>query len=204
LRHNKRKQPYMRLIINLVLVVLAFILVYVLVNSISEPITFQAERQKREDAVIKRLIDIRKSQELYRSVTGGFAHTFDTLAQVLQTGQIPTISVIGDPDDPSNLDAIKYDTSYSAAMDEVKLLGINLDSLRYVPYTGGVKFDIDADTLTYQKTLVNVVEVGVIRREFMGDWGDARFARYDASYKPGTKIKFGTMDAPNLSGNWER
>lgn len=194
----------MRLIINLVLIALAGLLIFVLASSISEPIKFQDIRQNREGAVIDRLMEIRQAQELYRNVSGKFANSFDSLSYVLKTGKLQTISVFGDPDDPSNTDAIRYDTTYSPAMDKITEMGINLDSLSYVPYGNGAQFDIQADTLTYQSTLVDVVEVGVIRKKFMGQWGDIRFARYDSSYDPNTKIKFGNMNAPNTSGNWER
>lgn len=194
----------MRLIINLVLIALTALLIWVLVSSISEPIKFQEIRKQREDAVIDRLMEIRHAQEIYRNVEGKFANSFDSLVYVLQNGQIQTVSVFGDPDDPSNTDAIRYDTSYSPAIERIKELGINLDSLKFVPYTNKTVFDIQADTLTYQSTLVDVVEVGVIRKKFMGEWGDVRFARYDNSYDPNTKIKFGNMFAPNTSGNWER
>ena len=194
----------MRLIINLVLVLLSFVLVWVLINSIREPIKFQAEKDKRENAVVERLMEIRQAQELYRSVTGNFANSFDSLNYILKTGKIATISVFGDPDDPSNANNITFDTTYSDAMIKVNEFGINLDSLPYVPYGKGVIFEIQADTITYQSTLVNVVEVGIERSKFMGPWADPRFARYDSSYKPGKKIKFGNMTAPNLAGNWER
>ena len=194
----------MRLIINLVLIALAALLVWVLGSSISEPIEFQAIKKAREDAVIDRLMDIRQAQEIYRNVEGKFANSFDSLIYVLKNGKVQTISVFGDPDDPSNTDAIRYDTAYSPAMDRITEMGINLDSLPYVPFASGEKFEIQADTLTYQSTLVDVVEVGVIRKKFMGKWGDIRFARYDNSYDPNTKLKFGNMNAPNTAGNWER
>lgn len=193
----------MRLIINLILVVLIFGLIWVLYSSISEPIAFKAELERRKDAVVERLMQVRAAQELYRDVTGRFANDFDTLNQVLQTGKIQVISVYGDPDDPSNTEAIRYDTTYEAAMDKVESLGLNLDSLRYVPYSTSAKFSIQADTLTYQSSLVNVVEVGTPYKTFMGPYASPHFARYDNTYDPEMTIKFGNMSAPNTSGNWE-
>ncbi len=200
----------MRLIINLVLVALVGVLIYILYGSINEPIAFQAEKARREGAVIERLMDIRKAQELYREVHGGYAKDFDGLVNTIQTGEIPVVKVIGDPDDPTNTDAIRYDTTFVPAMtyyndyQTMMKRTISLDSLRYVPFTKGQQFTVQADTLTYQSTLVNVVEVGTPRTEFMGPYADERFKRYDASYDPNKTIKFGTMDAPNLAGNWER
>ena len=193
----------MRLAINLILLALVAFLVYVLYDSIREPIVFQAEKEKRENAVVDKLIKIRKAQELYRGITNKFANDFDTLTDVLNNGRFALVSVTGDPDDPTG-QAVRYDTSYVPARDSVASLGLKrVDSLRYVPYSDGATFDIQADTLTYQQTLVHVVEVGVSRTKFMGMWADERFKRYDNSYDPFKVIKFGNMNAPNLSGNWE-
>ena len=193
----------MRLAINLILAAIVIGLIWVLISSIREPIAFKAEREKRERAVIDRLMDIRTAQEFYRDIKGTFANSFDTLVQTLETDSFRIVSVIGDPDDPNFQGEITYDTTYSPSMDTIIALGINLDSLRYVPYTSGITFDIAADTTNYQSTTVNVVEVGTMRSNFMGPYKDPRFKRYDQSYDPQSIIKFGNLNAPNLSGNWE-
>ena len=193
----------MRLVINIVLVLATIFLVWFLYKTIEEPIAFKNELQKREFAVTEKLKQIRTAQEAYRGITGLFAADFDTLSEVLRTGNFKIIQVFGDPDDPTNTEAIRYDTIYRPAIDSIQSLGINLDSLRYVPYGAGAKFSIAADTLTYQKTLVEVCEVGTTRKVFMGPFADIRFAKYDNSYDPNSTIKFGDMNSPNLSGNWE-
>ena len=195
----------MRLVINLVLLVLVAVMAYLLVNSINEPIRFKAEKDKRQNAVVDKLLTIRKVQEFYRDITdGSFAPNFDTLKQVVQNGQFRNIRVVGDPDDPNFTGEITYDTTYIPSRDTIAALGISLDSLEYVPYGNGATFDIMADTLTYQSTLVNVVQVGVPIKDFMGPFADPRYAKYDDSYNPNALIKFGDMTKPNLSGNWER
>ncbi len=194
----------MRLVINLLLALIVVGLVWVLIQSIREPIAFKAEKEKRERAVIDKLMRIRQAQEAFRDIKGGFAPSFDSLALVLKNDSFAIVKVIGDPDDPDFTGEILYDTFYQPAYDSMLAMGINLDSLKYVPYGRGKTFDIQADTLTYQSTLVNVVEVGVRRKAFMGRFGDPRFARYDNSYDPNSILKFGNMNAPNLSGNWER
>ncbi len=193
-----------RVIFNLLLVILIFFLFYVLYQSIREPIKFKAEKEKRELAVINKLIEIRKAQELFRGVKGGFAPTWDSLKKVLRHDSFMIVQVFGDPDDPTKQDEVYYDTIYKSAYDSVLKLGINLDSLEFVPFGKGATFDIKADTLTYQSTLVNVVEVGVKRKVFMGPWGDPRFKRYDDRYDPESVIKFGDLNRPTLAGNWER
>lgn len=192
----------MKGIINILIILGIIGAAYLLVQSIQEPIKFKAEKEKRENAVVTQLKNIRTVQEVYREVTGTFAPTFDTLAQVIKTGQIPKYKVTGDPDDPTGGE-FTIDTLYFSARDSVRAMGINVDSLKYVPYSNGVTFDMEADTITYQKTLVSVVEVGVIRNKFMGPYASESYAKYDDSYKPGSKIKFGDMSKPSLSGNWE-
>lgn len=193
----------MRLLINLLLAAVVIGLVWTLISSIQEPIAFKAEKEKRERAVVERLMEVRTAQDLFRSIKGGFSPTFDSLKEVLMTDSFAVVKVIGDPDDPNFTGEIVYDTILSPAIDSIQTLGINLDSLSIVPYGGGVKFEIAADTITYQKTTVNVVEVGIPRRVFMGKYKDKRFAKYDQGYDPNKPIKFGNMNAPNLSGNWE-
>ena len=78
-----------------------------------------------------------------------------------------------------------------------------MDSLPFVPYGGGARFTIQADTLTYQKTLVTVTEVGTQWKVFMGKYADTRYQRYDNLYFPNNLVKFGDMSGPNLGGNWE-
>lgn len=195
----------MKIVINVLLVALIVYLAYLLYANIKEPIAFNAEKERREAAVVDKLMSIRSAQEMYRDITGQFAPTFDTLKHVLENDSFMVVNVQGDPDDP-DFDAadITYDTSYFAAYDSVQSLGINLDSLPYVPYGEGATFEIDADTLTYQKTLVNVVQVGVRKKVFMGPYADERFAKYDNRYDPNALLKFGDMSSPNTSGNWER
>ncbi|MEL7020717.1 MAG: hypothetical protein AAGK47_03860 [Bacteroidota bacterium] len=172
-----------------------------LYSSISEPIAFQAERAKREQAVIDKLMEIRTAQEAYRGITGTFAHTFDTLKQVLTEGKFAIINVQGDPDDPNAV--ITYDTTYITASDSLASLGLNLDSLKFVPYSDGAMFNIKADTIDYQQTIVSVTEVGTPIKAYMGRYADERFVRYDSKYNPAGTRKFGDMNKPNLSGNWE-
>jgi hypothetical protein len=133
-----------------------------------------------------------------------FAPSFDTLEEVLKTQNFQLISVIGDPDDPDFDGVIRYDTIYRSAKDSIRGLGINLDSLRYVPYaTAGTTFNIAADTIEYQQTNVPVVEVGTPWKTFMGKYASPRFASYDQKYKPNAALKFGDMNKPSMAGNWE-
>jgi hypothetical protein len=196
----------MRLVLNIVLLLIAAALAYMLYTSIKEPIAFDSEKNRRKDIVVEKLETIRTAQEMYRDITGVFAPNFDTLVDVLSNGRFTRIAVIGDPDDPNFTGEITYDTSYTNAIDSVRSLGMNLEKLRYVPQfkdTELTEFQIAADTIEYQSTTVAVVEVGTKWNTFMGDYSDARFSKYDQKFSPNNTIKFGDLNKPNLSGNWE-
>ena len=190
----------MRYAISFLLVLLIGFLAYMLFANIKEPITFHAEKTAREEVVFNKLDQIRESQTIFKDITGKFAHDFDTLISVLKTDSIEFVKVIGDPDSE---DEFITTYTYSPAIDSIRAMGINLDSLRYVPFSStGKHFDIKADTITYQQTLVHVCEVGTRYKEFMGKYASEKFARYDNLYKPSGQVKFGNMEKPTLNGNW--
>lgn len=199
-----------RIIINIVLIAIIAALAWMLINSIREPIKFKAELNKREDAVVDRLMKIRDLQDAYRSITGLYANDFDSLFHVLRTDSFMEVAVIGDPDDPDYDGVIRYDTTFKRAIDSLRGMGFNpdsLDYLRFVPFTdppGSVEFDMASDTIIYQKTPnVPVVMVGARYRDFMGPFKDPKYAKYNNNYDPNSLVKFGDLGAPNTSGNWE-
>ncbi len=201
-RTVEKKNTRMKLAVNAILILLIAGLGFILMSSIKEPITFKGELDKRTDAVKERLIQIRTAQESYRSITGEFAPTFDTLKQVLNVGKFAQVSIESDPNDPNNEDKYIYDTIFLSAIDSMNAMGINLDILESVPFSDGAKFTCFADTITYQKTLVHVCEVGTSFDKFMGVYADEKYTKYDDSYNPMAMIKFGNRYAPNLAGTW--
>lgn len=196
----------MRTVINLLLFVAILILGYMTYASIKAPISFKNELDRRERAIIQKLNKIRDAQTIYRDVTGGsFAADWDSLKLVLQNEDLMYINIVGDPDDP-NFDPanLTRDTTYRPALELVQEKNINLDSLEFVPFSGGKTFNIAADTLTYQSTLVNVVEVGIPYKEFMGEFADPAYAKYDKRYDPEKVMKFGDLTKPTTAGSWDR
>lgn len=191
-----------RTIFNLILVAIIGLLIFILIKSIQEPIAFKEELDKRRDAVVEKLIEIRTAQKAYYGMKSEYANDFATLKNALANDTFKIINVIGDPDDPNSGEVV-YDTTYVLAADSIAAIGLSLDSLEFVPYGGGKTFKIAADTIRSQKTLVNVVEVGIQWKDFMGKYGTERFQKYDKNYKPNDILKFGDLNKPTLSGNWE-
>ena len=193
----------MKVAINLLLTALIFLLIYMIYTSIREPIAFQEEKGRRVDVVIARLKQIKTSQEIYRSIKGNFAGSFEELINVLKTDKIPFEKIENDPSDPTNEDKFIRSTSYAPAIDTINAMGINLDSIPFVSFTSGQKFEIAADTIEYQNSKVPVVQVGTKWKVFMGPFGDAKYKKYDKYFDPEKMLKFGDLTTPNLNGNWE-
>ena len=193
----------MKILINLLLILAIAGTGYLLFSGINEPIAFKSEQERRKNVVAERLSQIRDAQEIYRAIKGDFAPNFETLQTTLRTDSIPFVQVFEDPEDPTNEDKYVYKTIYTNALDSVTTLGINVDSLPYVPFANNLKFDFYADTMTYQKTIVSVTEVGTRWKNFMGKYGSNRYKKYDDRYEPEAMIKFGDQNSPNLGGNWE-
>ncbi|MEP7266187.1 MAG: hypothetical protein ABI844_01080 [Saprospiraceae bacterium] len=193
----------MKTIINVLVLLVILVCVYVLYLSIKEPLDFKAEKDARTGAVVTRLKTIKDCQEMHRDIYGSFAKNFEELASHLKVGKFRTIRVIGDPDDPSFKGKITYDTLYESAFDSIRHLGYNLDSLAYVPFANGTKFDMQTDTILQGVTIIDVLECGIQRKAFMGKYADPMYKKFDNRYDPDSKIKFGDLNSPSLAGNWE-
>jgi hypothetical protein len=193
----------MKIVINIVLILISAVLAYLIALNIKEPITFDNALKEREGAVVKQLTKIRTAQEIYKKITGEYAGSFDTLQMVLRESNIETYKIIGDLDDENS--KAEIETIYTKASDSMRSLNISIDSLDFVPYgDSDAEYTIKADTLTYQNTLVNVVEVGIPYKKFMDKYADPRYQKYNSTYEPENMLKFGDLFSPNTSGNWKK
>jgi hypothetical protein len=196
-------------ILNIVLTLVFLGLVYVLAEMIYTPIQFQEYKDAREKAVATQMKKIRTAQTAYKSITGKYANDFDSLALILQTKQFKIVTLIGDPD--AGTEVIKKETFVSAA-DSMATLGIDItaEALSTVPGEPDAEFEMNAAQIEYQSTNVQVVEVKIPWKDFMGKFADKKYKRYDSSYNPNDPteknyfLKFGDMNKPTLNANWSR
>lgn len=193
----------MKHILNILILAVILVCTYVLYLSIKEPLEFKKEKDTRTDAVVKSLKTIKDCQEMYRDIYGKFASSFEELAAGLKSGRFRTIKVMGDPDDPNFTGKITYDTFFISSIDSIRSLGYNLDSLAYVPFANGAKFDMVTDTLMQGITALDVMECGIQRKAFMGKFASTYYKKFDNRYDPDSKIKFGDLQSPSMAGNWE-
>ncbi len=118
----------------LVLPAVIALLVYVIVNSIMQPVRFNKEKDYRQSVAVQQMKDIRTLQVAYKGETGKFAPSIDSLKTFYNTGDMSVIMQIGSADDSvavAHTDAIKK----SAAFKNLK--GNDLNQALYQAYLAG-------------------------------------------------------------------
>lgn len=89
----------LKTLISLVLLVVIGGLVWLIVNSVMEPVNFNKAKDAREVVAVQRLKDIRELQVAYKSVNGKFASTLDSLCDFYNNGKMEIVMQIGSKDD---------------------------------------------------------------------------------------------------------
>lgn len=179
-------------IISAALVVAIIVLSYFVYNSIRKPILFQKEKDKRYAEVIQRLKDIRTAEIAFFDKYQHYTADFDSLMNFMKFDSLPIVMAIGTVPDTLTeeqalaLNLITRDTVNIAVSDTIRLIG-KVDSMKFVPYSFGALFKLDAGTImTGSKVKVNVFEA------------------YDSKpFDPTDVKKVGSMIEATTSGNWE-
>lgn len=228
----------MKTVINAILALCAIALVYICYGSIMGPINFDKEKAIRDKAIIARLIDIRSAQQEYRLThEGAYTASFDTLIDFVKTAKLPFIMKIGSLTDEQlnngmtekkamaiiekakktgnwnevekeGLTNFRRDTMWVAVMDTIFAKGFNPDSLAFVPYGNGAKFEmaIRKDT-TKSGAPLNLFQAQVAYDVYLGDLDKQQLVNLkDMQEKLGKYLglKVGDIEQPNNNaGNWE-
>ncbi len=211
----------MKKVIQPILLVLIVILGYLVVESIMRPIRFQRLVNERELVVINKLKEIREAEKAYKDVYKKYTGSFDTLEMFLRNDSFTVIKAIGTiPEEwleefglekarekAIEEKVIVRETSRRQVMDSLFGNSYPVDSMKYVPFTDGVEFEIKSNQiLTSSNLMVQVVEV----KSYYDDILEGLNKQLIVNYKdqrvtltgfPG--IKFGSLEEGTLSGNWE-
>ena len=221
----------MKTVINLVLAACAIGLVYICYGSIMGPINFDETKKAREKEIIARLIDIRKAQQEYRTLhQGAYTDNFDSLIDFVKTAKLPFIMKVGtltddqlnngmtekkamaiinkakrtnkwDEVEKEGLQNFRRDTMWVAVMDTIFAKGFNPDSLPYVPYGNGAKFElaIRKDT-TKAGAPLNLFQAQVAYDVYLGDLNHQELVNLkDVQTKLGKYcgLRVGDIEQPN-------
>jgi hypothetical protein len=198
--------------------VVIIVLVYFLVNGISEPVTFEQARAFRYDSVVERLKDIRDVEAAYKSRYGVFTGSFDTLINFYNTGDIKILKQTGSLDDSLAVahKLIKRDTITLPVRESIKLRSIHsifADSLRYVPVVGG-EFELQAIVKKVSGVNVPLFEARVSNDVILEGLNRQLIVNINHDIEEVNKslsnvqrysgLKVGNIDQPNNNaGNWE-
>ncbi len=99
-----------KIVVEVILLAGIVALGYALYSSIMQPVNFNKEKKSREAVAVQRLKDIRTLQVAYKSVTGKFNSSIDSLKQFYENGEMEIVMQIGSLDDSlavANTEAIK-------------------------------------------------------------------------------------------------
>lgn len=157
-------------------------LVYACIKSIMEPINFNKQKAYRETVGIQRMKDVRTLQEAFKSISGHFTASADSLVDFYKNGKMEVIMQIGSNDDSlavATTEKLKksrrgitpeqmYELykkgehlvfSISSKVDVKDTLfntrnDFNIDSLKYIPFSQG-------DTIQMESVIKEVSGVKV-------------------------------------------
>jgi len=197
----------------LILVVLPIIIVvlgYLIYTSIQEPVIFEKNKKFRESLAIERLKDIRTLQVAYKTKFGKFTSGLDTLIDFYNNGQLTLIKQIGSMDDSIAVaeKRVFRDSLTIPVKDTLlKRPGFNIDSIAYIPYSGGKKFEMKAiigqvssvDVPLFEASAPYEVLLNGLNRQLIIN---LKSDRELSNRYPGLRV--GSIESPNNNaGNWE-
>ena len=208
----------MKVTLKILLAVAVVLLAYMCYRSIMGPIEFKDERDRRENLIKARLIDIRKAQIEYKNIHKVHAANFDELSKFLKDEKLPFLIKEGVLTDEqlekgmTEKEAVKKglirrDTVWVTAVDTLFGKGYNVDDLRNVP-GANVQFTMDTATLTSGSGYtVKVFQCGVLYDDYLGDLNKQEV--YNLKDKASKKGKYAGLrvgsveEINNNAGNWE-
>jgi hypothetical protein len=200
----------MKTVYQILLLIAIVVLSYLVFESIMNPIRFNNEKDKRYAKTINRLKDIRTAQLAYRSEHNKFTGSFDTLINFVKHDSFRVVRQIGSMDDSIAVakGLVRRDTVKISILDSLFKKGYSVDSLRFVPFTGGAEFEMGAGELktgsgltikVFEAKVHNDVLLKGLDRQLVVNENDLRkkLERF-----PGLQVGSLT-EATNNAGNWE-
>ena len=90
---------FLKIFAEIVLALVAVLLVYLIYQSVMEPVNFNEEKDAREAVAIQRLKDIRTLEVAYKGVYNHFTDDIDSLKEFYNNGKMKVIMQVGSQDD---------------------------------------------------------------------------------------------------------
>jgi len=197
----------LRYVVQVVLLGLIIVLAYFIYSGIMKPINFQKEKDYRYTKVVERLKDIRTAQVAYRSVYSKYTGSFDTLIHFVKHDSFPVEYAEGSLDDSLAVakGLIVRRTIYVPVRDSIFPAGFYIDSLRYIPFTNGLEFGLQAGEITTaSKVTVQVFEASALNFDILNGLDRQMIVNLNDLAKEFKGLRVGNIkEANNNAGNWE-
>lgn len=193
----------MKLVINLVLAVLAIVLAYLIYDGVNQKIIFKKKAESRRVVVQERLLNIVTAQKEFKSQKGKYAANFAELEHFLKNDSLRLVKAIGTvPDSLTETEAVERgivirDTNLVPAITVFEGKDINVDSLKYIPFSNGNTFKMQADLIEKNEVNVNVFEASAKLADVYNGL-KTRNENVDLE----DELKVGSLTEPITSGNW--
>ena len=208
----------MKVTLKILLAAAVVLLVYMCYKSVTGPIEYDDQKTIRDNAIIARLIEIRKAQIEYKNMYKTHAGSFDDLEKFLNTDKLPFLIKEGVLTDEqlekgmTEQEAVKKglirrDTVWVTAVDTLFGSGYNVDDMRNVP-GANVQFSMDTATLTSGSGYtVKVFQCGVLYDDYLGDLDKQLVYNLKDKAEKMNKyqgLRVGSIEEiNNNAGNWE-
>ncbi len=228
----------MKVVINCILALCVVGLLYLCVGSIMGPLNFDKEKGIRQSAIVESLINIREAQVNYRNIKkGGYCDNLDSLIAFVKTAKLPIVKKEGELTDEqmengiteasavamiekaratgkwdevkkNKLEGFSRDTLYVSLKDSIFGKGFNADSMAFVPYGNGAKFEMETRVdSTRSGTPLYLFEARTPFEVWLSDLNKQELVNLiDKTEKMDRYcgLKVGDVEEPNNNaGNWE-
>jgi hypothetical protein len=218
-------------IIQVALLLGILVLTILIYRSIMRPEKLKEIYEARVDEVVLKLKDIRTLQAFYKSEKGQYAQSFDQLKDFWNNGKMTVVVKEGSVPDTLTEDQalkkgiIRRDTIVVDAKSEMQksLPKFNVNSFDIIPYSGGEKFALAADSIKRGNILVFVYQVVAERKQYLKKMDEdlritsaflggllysgmqQEFLGQNYDYREDLKdIVLGSLAEPSTDGNWEK
>ena len=193
----------MKLVINLVLAVAAIVLAYFIYDGVNQKIIFKKKAENRRLVVQERLLNIVTAQKEFKSQKGKYASNFAELEYFLNNDSLRLVKAIGTvPDSLTEAEAVERgivirDTNLVPAISIFEGMSINVDSLKYIPFSEGNTFKMQADVIEKNKVNVNVFEASA---KLADVYNGLKTRNENVNLED--ELKVGSLTEPITTGNW--
>lgn len=199
-----------KILVYVILPAIIIVLGYLIYKSVQEPVVFERQRRIREAICIERLKDIRTLQVAYKSKHNVYTGDMDTLIDFYNNGEITIIRQIGSMDDSVAVaeKRVYRDSILIPVRDTLlKRDGFVIDSLAYIPFSGGKKMQMNAVIAKVSGVEVPLFEASALYDDLLVGLDRQLIVNLNADRQlvgryPGLRV--GSIESPNNNaGNWE-